>query len=115
MFEKGSASTSDILFDSGKATLKPSSFTILDELGNGLKQNNTQIIIIGHTDSDGSEDANQKLSEQRAESVKNYLTSKYNISSSRIMTTGKGESDPVSSNNTEDGKKQNRRVEFKKL
>ncbi|MFT4062190.1 MAG: OmpA family protein [Edaphocola sp.] len=116
LFEKGAASTSDILFDTGKSTIKPSSYTILDDLGNALKQNaNTQVIIIGHTDADGDENANQKLSEQRAASVKDYLVSKFGISSSKIMTTGKGESEPVAENKTENGKKQNRRVEFKKL
>lgn len=116
LFEKGSASTSDILFDSGKATIKQSSFSILNDLGNALKQNsNSQIIIIGHTDSDGDEKTNQILSEQRAASVKDYLVSKFGIDASKILTTGKGESEPIGSNSTEDGKKQNRRVEFKKL
>ncbi|MET3732065.1 OmpA family protein [Moheibacter stercoris] len=115
LFEKGSASTSDILFDTGKSTIKSSSHPILDELGTSIKNSKSTIVIIGHTDSDGSEDANQKLSEQRAESVKNYLITKFKIPSNQILTSGKGESEPVSNNNTEDGKKQNRRVEFKKL
>lgn len=110
LFETGSASTSDILFDSGKSNLKAGSQIILDELGKALKETNFNVLIIGHTDSDGAEEANQKLSEERAKSVKNYLTTKYGISPNRIITSGKGESEPITSNTTEDGKKQNRRV-----
>jgi len=116
LIETGEFSTNEILFDSGKSSLKSGSQSVLDELGVALKENSSvNVLIIGHTDSDGSEDANQKLSEERAKSVKNYLESKFGISSSRLITSGKGESSPVASNNSEDGKKQNRRVEFKKL
>jgi OOP family OmpA-OmpF porin len=115
LIETGEFSSSDILFDSGKSNLKAGSQTVLDELGNALKESTFNVLIIGHTDSDGADDANQKLSEERAKSVKNYLTTKFGINQSRIITSGKGESDPITSNSTEDGKKQNRRVEFKKL
>lgn len=115
LIETGEFSSSDILFDSGKATLKAGSQTVLDELGMILKDSSFNVLIIGHTDSDGSVEANQKLSEERAKSVKNYLISKFGINPNRLITSGKGESEPIASNDTEDGKKQNRRVEFKKL
>lgn len=114
--ETGEFSSSDILFDSGKSNLKAGNQTVLDELGVALKENpSINVLIIGHTDSDGEESANQKLSEDRAKSVKSYLETKFGISSSRLITSGKGESDPAASNSNADGKKQNRRVEFKKL
>jgi len=116
LFETGTASTSDILFDSGKATLKSESYSILNDLGAALQQNSsTKVLIIGHTDSDGNEATNLTLSRNRAESVKNYLVQNFNISANRLLIDGKGESSPVASNNSADGKKQNRRVEFKKL
>ncbi len=116
LIETGEFSSSDILFDSGKSNLKAGSQTVLDELGAALKENSSiNVLIIGHTDSDGDESANQKLSEDRAKSVKDYLVSKYGIKSSQLITSGKGEAEPVASNNSADGKKQNRRVEFKKL
>ena len=116
LIETGEFSSSDILFDSGKANLKSGSQSVLDELGAALKDNaSIKVMIIGHTDSDGDEAANQKLSEARAKSVKTYLETKFGISSSRLITSGKGEAEPVSSNSSADGKKQNRRVEFKKL
>lgn len=116
LFEKGSASTSDILFDSGKATIKSESYSILNDLGNALKENTSgKVMIIGHTDSDGSDQTNLTLSRNRAESVKNYLVQNFSIPASRLLIDGKGESQPVGSNDSADGKKQNRRVEFKKL
>lgn len=116
LFETGTASTSDILFDSGKATLKSESYSILNDLGAALQQNSSmKVLIIGHTDSDGNEATNLTLSRNRAESVKNYLVQNFNISANRLLIDGKGESSPVASNNSADGKKQNRRVEFKKL
>jgi len=71
--------------------------------------------IIGHTDADGSDDVNLKLSKKRAEAVKNALISMYNISGDRLQTDGKGESMPIGDNKTSDGKAQNRRVEFIKI
>jgi outer membrane protein OmpA-like peptidoglycan-associated protein len=71
--------------------------------------------IVGHTDSDGEATTNMKLSEARAEAVKNALVNIYNIDSGRLTTDGKGESEPVGDNGTVDGKAQNRRVEFIKI
>lgn len=113
LIETGTFTTNEILFDTNKATIKSSSATVLNELGNALKENTqVKVAIIGHTDSDGKDTDNQKLSEQRAESVKKYLASNFGIETSRMTTSGKGESKPISDNTSEDGKKQNRRVEF---
>ena len=70
--------------------------------------------IQGHTDNTGSRDYNLKLSEKRAETVKSFLVL-YGIDSSRMTTKGYGPDQPVSSNDTEEGRAQNRRVELKKL
>jgi OmpA-OmpF porin, OOP family len=114
LIETGSFSTNEILFDTNKATIKSSSATILNDLGKALNENSDiKISITGHTDSDGDEKANQKLSEQRAESVKNYLNKNFDISSSRMNTFGSGESENIAGNKSESEKMQNRRVAFK--
>jgi OmpA-OmpF porin, OOP family len=116
LIETGTFSTNEILFDTNKATIKSSSEKILAELGEALKLTpEFKVMIIGHTDGDGKEADNQKLSEKRAESVKNCLVSKFGIDVSRIQTSGKGESHPLADNTSEDGKAKNRRVEFKKM
>ena len=113
LIETGSFTTNEILFDTNKATIKPSSKKVLDELGNVLKENpSVRVSIIGHTDSDGNENDNQKLSEKRAEAVAVYFSSNYGISKARFVIIGKGESEPITDNNSEEDKKQNRRVEF---
>lgn len=114
LIETGSFTTNEILFDVNKSTIKAASASILEELGQVLKDNpKVKITIIGHTDSDGKETDNQKLSEQRAESVKTYLNKNFGIELSRMTIQGKGESEPIATTNTEEAKKQNRRVEFK--
>ena len=81
-----------------------------------LKENEAvRIKIIGHTDSDGDDPKNMELSKKRAESVRNALMNEFQISSSRMETDGKGESMPVGTNDTPEGKAQNRRVEFMKM
>ena len=70
----------------------------------------TNILIVGHTDAKGSEEYNQNLSENRAQSAANFIT-RQGISPDRIQTVGKGEAEPVASNETEEGRQQNRRVE----
>ncbi len=114
LIETGSFTTNDILFDTNKATIQPSSKKVLDALGQALMDNSTvKISISGHTDSDGNENDNQKLSQKRADAVANYFSENFGISKLRLQTAGKGELEPITNNNTEDGKKQNRRVEFK--
>ena len=116
LIETGSFTTSDILFDTNKSTIKSSSDSILKEIGLALQENpSIKISITGHTDNVGKEPDNQKLSEQRSESVKNYLTKNFNIDKSRISTNGKGASEPIKDNNSEANKQQNRRVEFNVL
>jgi outer membrane protein OmpA-like peptidoglycan-associated protein len=101
----------DVLFTTGKADLKPGATGSLNKLAAFLdKYPDRSVAIAGYTDSVGSEDYNQGLSERRAESVKSYLTGQ-GIGSSRLVASGKGRSDPVADNDTAAGRQQNRRVE----
>lgn len=115
LIEEGSVSTNGISFDSGSANILPQSYGIIRQISQVLKQEGMNLKIVGHTDSDGSDDANLKLSKKRAEAVKNALINIYKISGDRLQTEGKGETEPVGDNKTADGKAQNRRVEFVKL
>lgn len=116
LIEKGTFTTNDILFESGSDKIASSSATILNQIGNAMQSvPEAQFLIIGHTDSDGSDSANQTLSQKRANSVKNYLVSHFTITANRLTCAGKGESEPVADNATDVGKAQNRRVEFRKL
>ncbi len=84
----------------------------LDKLAVVLKNNpDTNINVYGHTDSKGTDDYNQKLSERRASSVKSYLVTN-GVAPSRLFAMGMGEQEPVASNDTDQGRAQNRRVEF---
>jgi OmpA-OmpF porin, OOP family len=102
----------DAFFDVNKAIVKPEGKAKMDDLVGKIKDINLEVIIaVGHTDSDGSDAANQKLSVRRSEAVKAYLVSK-GIESNRIYTEGKGEKQPVADNKTKEGKAKNRRVEI---
>lgn len=102
----------NIFFDVAKATLRTESYPELDRLaGLMVKNSKMQIEISGHTDNVGSAEANLKLSEERAKSVVDYLLT-LGISAGRIVYKGYGESKPVTTNDTEEGKQLNRRVEF---
>jgi len=102
----------DAHFDFDKSALKPEGKAKLDDLVGKLKAVNLEVVIaIGHTDSIGSNAYNQKLSVRRANSVKAYLVSK-GIEANRIYTEGKGETQPVASNKTKEGRAKNRRVEI---
>jgi outer membrane protein OmpA-like peptidoglycan-associated protein len=99
-----------------KAIIQSSSFPILQQLGDALKDNpSLKIKIIGHTDADGEATDNMILSEKRANAVKSYLVEKFKISGERMTTSGMGESQPVSDNTSNEGKAKNRRVEFVKI
>lgn len=101
-----------ILFDTGKATLTEKAKTNLDKLIPVFTEySDTNIEIYGYTDSTGSPAFNLTLSEKRAESVKNYLISK-GLVASRFKTTGLGIEQPIATNDTPEGRSQNRRVEF---
>lgn len=101
-----------VLFSFNSADLGNNAQGNLDKLVNILnKYPDTNIEVIGHTDSKGTDDYNQSLSERRATAVTSYLRT-HDIASGRLSAKGMGETDPVASNDTEDGRAQNRRVEF---
>jgi outer membrane protein OmpA-like peptidoglycan-associated protein len=103
---------SDVLFDVGSSSIKPGGMTELNRVAQVLTQYpQTTILIAGHTDSTGAEDMNQRLSEQRALSVKNTLVSQ-GVDGRRMNTIGFGESKPIADNNNEGGRQLNRRVEI---
>ena len=102
---------SGLLFDVAKYDLRPTAQQNLTNLSEILnKYPDTNILIEGHTDSDGSDSYNQTLSEQRAASVSNYLAG-HAVVGSRMSTVGYGETQPVADNSTAAGKQANRRVE----
>jgi OOP family OmpA-OmpF porin len=102
-----------IQFDLDKATIKPDSHGLLDEIVQVIQDNPhiLKISIEGHTDDQGADKYNQKLSEQRAQSVLAYLTG-HGVDAGKLTAKGFGEGKPIASNETEEGKEQNRRVEF---
>jgi OOP family OmpA-OmpF porin len=102
----------DAFFDVNKSVIKPEGKAKMDDLVGKIKDINLEVIIaVGHTDSDGGDAFNQKLSVSRAEAVKAYLVSK-GIEKNRVYTEGKGEKQPVADNKTKEGKAKNRRVEI---
>jgi outer membrane protein OmpA-like peptidoglycan-associated protein len=101
-----------VRFDTNKSTLTATAKTNLDKLISVFKEYaDTNIMIYGYTDSTGSAEYNLKLSQERATSVKNYLVSK-GLASTRFSTSGMGIADPIATNDTPEGRSQNRRVEF---
>jgi outer membrane protein OmpA-like peptidoglycan-associated protein len=111
--ERGLVMTlSDVLFDTGQATLKPGADRALDRLGQFLKDSSgTHVMIEGHTDSVGTDDYNLGLSQRRAQAVADALGAR-GVSADRIATKGLGKVYPVASNDTQAGRQQNRRVEI---
>jgi OOP family OmpA-OmpF porin len=113
VYEKNTMAA-EALFDHDKSVLKPEGKAALHDIGETIKAKGARVVdidIIGHTDSDGSEEYNQALSVRRAESVKNYLVSE-DVDASIIDVSGEGESNPVASNATKEGRAQNRRVDI---
>jgi len=103
---------SGILYDVNKATLRPEAKTNLDKLAVILnKYADTNILIEGHTDATGTDEYNLELSRNRASSVSNYLAG-LAVDSKRFTTMGYGESQPIATNDTDEGRQQNRRVEI---
>jgi outer membrane protein OmpA-like peptidoglycan-associated protein len=101
-----------VRFDTGKATLTAGARANLDKLVTVFTEYaDTEIDIFGYTDSSGSVERNLSLSQQRAEAVRNYLVSK-GLVSSRFIIKGMGVADPIATNDTAEGRTQNRRVEF---
>src|SRR5690606_23259034 len=102
----------NVFFDFDKYDLRPESFVELDRVVKFLKEySNIEIEMSAHTDSKGSDDYNYTLSDNRAASVRTYILSK-GISSTRILSKGYGETKPVATNETDEGRQENRRVEF---
>jgi outer membrane protein OmpA-like peptidoglycan-associated protein len=115
IMEDGKVVASGIRFDSGKASLKPESMGIINEMVEVMEKHpELKISIEGHTDSDGNVEDNMKLSEARAQTVKGTMV-QLGVSSDRLTIKGFGESVPITPNDTPEGKANNRRVEFVKL
>ncbi|WP_145960953.1 OmpA family protein [Sphingosinithalassobacter portus] len=104
---------SNVTFSTDSSTIQPQFRSTLDQVSDVLANyENTFVDVYGHTDSVGSEAYNQALSERRASSVADYLSA-HGVNSARIATRGFGETQPVASNETEEGRAANRRVEIK--
>jgi len=111
----GSVALHNILFDTGKATIKPESSAALAVVGELLKNDpSLKLQIQGHTDNVGQAAANVKLSQDRAAAVKTYLVQTLGINATRLTTSGLGDTKPVADNTSEAGRAQNRRVELVK-
>lgn len=103
---------SDISFDTGRSNIKPNLQPILDQFAQGLNnQPNTEIRIVGHTDSTGSDSINNPLSVNRAASARDYLSAR-GVDSRRILIAGRGSYEPIADNNSEMGRSRNRRIEI---
>ncbi len=114
--EEGKIVTHGILFDVDSHKIKGESYKTLAEIGQLLQDDpELRLSIEGHTDSDGTDEHNMTLSQNRANSVRDYLTSTYNIKPDRLEAKGWGESKPIDTNKTAEGKANNRRVELVKL
>ncbi len=111
----GHVSVYGIYFDTGKSEIKPESEAAISEIAKLLKNNGAlKLYVVGHTDNVGSFDANMKLSKDRAEAVAKALTGKHGLAAARLKPYGVASLSPVTSNDTEDGKAKNRRVELVK-
>lgn len=103
---------SDVSFDTGSATIKPQMRSVLDTFAQSLQGDpNSQLTIVGHTDSTGSDAVNNPLSRERAQSVRDYLAAR-GVASARIHTEGHGEREPIADNTSDSGRAKNRRVEM---
>ncbi|HSD38961.1 MAG TPA: OmpA family protein [Rhodocyclaceae bacterium] len=103
---------SDVSFDVGRADIRSNFRPVLDKFADTLKSNPaTQVRVIGHTDSTGSDATNNPLSVNRADSVRRYLGD-HGVATSRVAIDGRGEREPIADNSTEAGRSKNRRVEI---
>ena len=113
VYQKSTLS-SEALFDHDKSVLKPEGQAALHELNESIKAKGARVVdidVIGHTDSDGTEEYNQALSERRAQAVRDYMVSE-GVDASIIDVSGQGESNPIASNATKEGRAENRRVDI---
>ena len=102
----------DISFDVGSAAIKPQLRTVLDPFATSLQGDpSAQITIIGHTDSTGSDALNNRLSIERADSVRDYIVTR-GVSAGRVATAGRGDREPIADNSSDAGRAKNRRVEI---
>ncbi|MBF0432721.1 MAG: OmpA family protein [Fibrobacteria bacterium] len=114
-FQKGKLVLLNVAFETGSSVLTTNSYTILDYIIETLKEwTDVKLEIQGHTDNIGTDERNQQISQDRAESVMNYLTSK-GVAKDRLKAVGFGESTPIADNNTAIGRAQNRRVVIKRI
>lgn len=112
----GRWATQGILFETGKATVRPESAPTLKQIATALTQHpELRIRIEGHTDNVGGSEANQRLSEARAAAVKASLVKEYGVDAARLETAGLGDTKPAADNGTPEGRSSNRRVEVVKL
>ncbi|MEW6467365.1 MAG: OmpA family protein [Bacteroidota bacterium] len=103
----------NVYFDTGKSTLRPESYKELNELAEFLLARKNMVIeIAGHTDNVGQKDANLKLSQERANAVRNYLIKK-GVNPDNVVAKGYGDSQPIALNDTDGGKQKNRRTEVR--
>jgi outer membrane protein OmpA-like peptidoglycan-associated protein len=113
--ETGKVAVYGIYFDSGKSTLKPESLPALQEISKLMKADPAlKLYVVGHTDNTGTFDANLKLSMERAAAVVNALVTQHGMNAASLKAYGDGPTAPVASNDTEEGKALNRRVELVK-
>ena len=113
VYEKMTMSA-EALFDHDKSVLKPEGQAALHDLDESIKAKGASVVdidVIGHTDSDGTEEYNQALSVRRAQSVRDYMVSE-GVDASIIDVSGQGESNPIASNATKEGRAENRRVDI---
>ncbi len=112
----GRVAVRGILFDTGSDRIRPESTPTLTEIGETLGQHpRLRLRIEGHTDSMGSAEVNLALSERRAEAVRRYLTEQFGIDATRLEAAGLGDAQPIDSNDTPEGRQNNRRVELVRL
>jgi outer membrane protein OmpA-like peptidoglycan-associated protein len=112
--KSGHVAVYGIHFDTGKATIQPDSENALGEIAKLLQQDpELRLRVEGHTDSQGNAAANQTLSERRAQAVVAWLAA-HEVSASRLLAKGLGQTKPIADNSTEDGRAKNRRVELVK-
>lgn len=103
---------SDVSFDTGRSDIKPNLRPILDQFASGLaNQPNTEVRVVGHTDSTGTTELNNRLSLDRAESTRQYLLAR-GVDPRRVTIAGRGEAEPVADNGSDAGRARNRRVEI---
>jgi outer membrane protein OmpA-like peptidoglycan-associated protein len=108
--------THGILFDTDSDRLKAESAPVVQSIARGLETNpNLRLLIEGHTDSVGNPAHNLELSKRRAEAVKAVLVSQFKVDAARLTTNGLGATKPIDSNDTPQGRSQNRRVELVKV